>query len=180
MIASIDWRSLLAKPGICEAVEAQGRQARSEIHDAYRALVFLGTEAAILGHGLRVEGNLALATPVALVATVIRQQVDMATGTEWLPEYPDDRNGLWATWEGDLSLEDLRSLPVLEAAEALGEELQTQALLLANASDRVPRSWTRNLFLCVSSLFLVVVQLQDAMEGAREETRRQAPNTEET
>jgi hypothetical protein len=180
MIASIDWPTLLARPGIREAVEAQGRQARSEIHDAYRALVFLGTEAAILGHGLRVEGNLALATPVALVATVIRQQVEMATGTEWLPEYPDARNGLWTTWEGDLSLEDLRSLPGLEAAEALGEELQTQALLLANASDCVPRSWTRKLFLCVSSLFLVVVQLQDAVETVREERRQQAPNKEET
>ncbi len=175
MIASIDWRSLLAKPGICKAAEALGRQARSEIHDAYRALVFLGTEAAILGHGLRVEGNLALATPVALVATVIRQQVDMATGTEWLPEYPDACNGLWATGEGDLSREDLRSLPGLEAAEALGEELHSIALLLANASDCVPRSWTRNLFHCVGSLFLVVAQLQEVVDAAGAERKRTAP-----
>ncbi len=180
MTASIDWRSLLAKPGICEAAEALGRQARSEIHDAYRALVLLGTEAAILGHGLRVEGDLALATPVALVATVIRQQVEMATGTEWLPEYPDDRNGLWVTWEGDLSREDLRSLPGLEAAEALGEELYSIALLLANASDCVPSRWGRSLCRCIGSLFLVVAQLREVVEGAREERRRQTPNTEET
>jgi hypothetical protein len=182
MIASVDWPSILAKTGIREAVEAQGRQARGEIHYAYRALDFLGTEAAILGHSLRAEGNLALATPIALVATVIRQQVEMATGTEWFPECPGGTggsNGTWGIGEGDLSLEDLRSLPGLEAAEALVEELQSLALLLANASDCVPQPWTCNLSRCVGSLFLVLAQLQEVAETAGTKRKREAlPNLE--
>jgi len=177
MIASIDWRSLLARPGICEAAEARGREAREEIHYAFRALDFLGTEAAILGHSLRAEGNLALATPVALVATVIRQQVEMASGTEWFPELPGGIGGshgshgsrgnraTGSTCEGDLTSEDLRSLPGLEAAEALGEELQTLALLLANVSDCVPWPWTCKLLRCAGSLFLVLAQLHEVVAG---------------
>jgi hypothetical protein len=113
---------------------------------------------------------------------VIRQQVEMATGTEWLPEYPDARNGLWGTggtWEVDLIPEDLRSLPGLEAAEALGEELHSIALLLANASDCVSRSWACNLSRCVGSLFLVVAQLQEVLDAAGRERKRKAPKTED-
>jgi len=166
--ASIDWTSFLAKPGISEAIEAQSRQARAEVHYAYQTLDLLATEAAILGHGLRAERDYVLATPVALVATVIRQQVEMATGTEWFP-------GATGGGGGDLTTEDLRSLPAPEAAEALGEELQTLALLLANASDCVPRSWTRKLSRCVGSLFLVVAQLQEVVDAAGADRRRTAP-----
>jgi len=159
----------LAQPEVRAAVEARSREAREEIRYAFHALDFLGTEAAILGRSLRAEGNLALATPVALVATVIRQQVEMATGTEWFLEYPGDTGSTGGTWEGDLTSEDLRSLPGLEAAEALGEELQTQALLLANVCDCVPRPWTCKLLRCAGSLFLVLAQLQEvvAIEEAR-------------
>jgi hypothetical protein len=171
MTTSIDWASFLARPGIHDAAEAHGRQARREIHYAYRALDFLGTEAAILGHSLRAEGNLALATPLALVATVIRQQVEMAIGTEWFPER------IGGGYDGDLSTEDLRTLPGLEAAEALGEELQTLALLLANAADCVPRRWTCKLLRCVGSLFLVLAQLQEVLDAAGADRRRAAPQT---
>ena len=160
MVASIDWRSILAKPGIGAAIQAQAREARSEIHYAYHALDLLGTEATLLGHQLRAEGNLTVATPVALVATVLRQQVTMATGTEWLPEHPG------GACEGDPGLEDLSSLPALEAAEALREELQTLALLLANASDCAPASWGPSLSRCVGSIFLVAAQLQEIVATA--------------
>jgi hypothetical protein len=151
----------LIQPEARAAVDARGRQAREEIHYAFRALDLLGAEAAILGHGLRAEGNLALATPVALVATVLRQQVEMASGTEWFPGYSGASSD---SWEEDLSLEDLRSLPGLEAAAALGEELQTLALFLANASNCVPGPWTCKLLRCVGSLFLVLAQLREVVD----------------
>jgi hypothetical protein len=175
--ASIDWASFLAKPGISEAIEAQSRQARAEVHYAYQTLDLLGTEAAILGHGLRAEREYVLATPVALVATVIRQQVEMATGTEWFPGATGGGGGGGAP---DLGLEDLNGLPSLEAAEALGEEVHSLAVLMAAASDCVPRQWGRSLCRCLGSLFSVVAHLQDAVETVREERRQQAPNTEET
>ncbi len=158
MIASIDWSSFLAKPGISEAIEAQGRQARAEIHYAYQTLDFLGTEAAILGQSLQATGDYALATAVSLVATVLRQQVAMATGTEWFPERTSDYDGA-----ADPDLEDLRGLSGMDAAEALGEELLSLAGLLAAASDCVPSRWGRSLYRCLGSLFSVVAQLQDAV-----------------
>ena len=175
MTTPIDWASFLAKPGISEAIEAQSRQARAEVHHAYQTLDLLGTEAAILGHGLRAEGDYVLATPVALVATVIRQQVEMATGTEWFPGPTGGGGGAL-----DPGLEDLRGLSSLEAAEALGEEVHSLAVLMAAASDCVPRQWGRSLYRCLGSLFSVVAHLQDAVETVRQERRRQTPNTEET
>ena len=154
MLVERQWPAFMARPEIRAAVAAQGRTARREIHDAYASLEAVSRGATALGQRLHREGCLALAAPVALAATVARQQITMARGTEGYPGlggFSDDPSAAWGT------------LPAEEASALLVEDLDTIALALAGATDGVPVAWGPGLRRCAGVLLQVAAQLQEAV-----------------
>jgi len=160
----------LVQPEIRAAVEAHDRTARRQIHEAYASLEAVSRGATALGQRLHAAGYLALAPPVALAATVARQQIAMARGTDCYPGpggVPDDPSAAWDT------------LPAEEAAALLVEDLDTIALALAGSVDGVPTAWGAGLRRSAGVLLQVTAQLQEVVDEAQEEARRQAPKTED-
>jgi len=153
-----DYGLSLALPGTQRAAAEQGVEAQRQVTDAYNLLETLGGGAGRLGQRLHREGQLALASPVALVAAVTHQQVESARRQAWLPRRSRGVHG------GDPLPEWENGSPV-EAADALCREIRSIALILGRAVESVPESWGTTLYHCAGSLFMVTAQLREVLQS---------------
>jgi hypothetical protein len=152
----------LALPGIQRAVAKQGVEAQRQITDAFILLEILGRGASRLGRRLHRERLLALASPVALVAAVTRQQVESAKRQAWLPQASHGLYGWDPTREWDF-------MSPHDAVDALCDEMRSIAGVLLTAVDFAPLAWEANLCRCAGSVLLVTANLWEVLQGFRGE-----------